>query len=309
LGFADGEVVMYRTRLLHLFGASLLSLPIAFASHAETLTAQNVPATGTAQATGGGYEATLKTVAARLVSQLELAHQKSATVLDFTDLQGQGTELGRFLAQELSDQLVAAAKTISLVDRANLQVLLRENKLSMDGLINPESSRKLGNMIGIDTVISGTVTPFGETMRLSVRAVAVETGKIVAAQSVTLPATNELTDLFTHGVSSTSSRPEETTSPDPRDRFRSDTLKLSGRSITVYQKCFNCVYIGSLYAAAVSVQVENRSGIGLGMGIAAHTLSAGACSSTPYGPPINGLVLPLTLCQQVPVVAPHMVRP
>src|SRR5437879_4697743 len=75
------------------------------------------------------YEAELKTLAEKLVAQLEAAGQVNGTVLDFTDLQGQQNELGRFLAQELSDKLVAAAKKVSFLDRAGLQYLLSENKL------------------------------------------------------------------------------------------------------------------------------------------------------------------------------------
>ena len=139
-----------------------------------------------------GYETQLRAVAATMVSQLETGSQKSGTVLDFADLQGQNTELGRFLAQELSNQLVAAAKTISFIDRANLQHLLRENNLSMEGLIAPETAGRLGNMIGIDTLIMGTITLIGNSVRLSVRAVAVETGRIVSSQSTTLPMAGQL---------------------------------------------------------------------------------------------------------------------
>lgn len=41
------------------------------------------------------YEAELGTLAQKLVQKLEAAKQHSATVLDFTDLQGASTELGR----------------------------------------------------------------------------------------------------------------------------------------------------------------------------------------------------------------------
>jgi len=56
------------------------------------------------------YDTALKGVAANLVLKLEDAKQHSGTVLDFTDLQGAPTELGRFLAQELSGYLVGAGK-------------------------------------------------------------------------------------------------------------------------------------------------------------------------------------------------------
>jgi Curli production assembly/transport component CsgG len=107
------------------------------------------------------YEAGLRKAAEALSSAMETAGQKSVTVLDLTDLQGSTTELGRFLAQELSDQLVAIARQVAVVDRANMQFLLREKNLSAEGFVNPESSKKIGNLIDIDTVILGSITPPG----------------------------------------------------------------------------------------------------------------------------------------------------
>ncbi len=155
-------------------------------------------------ASAQGYEADLRSVAASLVAKLEEANKRSSTVLDFTDLQGSPTELGRFLAQELSDQLVADSKKVSFVDRANLQVLLREHKLSVEGLVNPESIAKIGNLVGIDTIVIGTTTMMGDTIRLSVRAIDVETGRIVVSQATNLPATSALMALSNRGVPGTS---------------------------------------------------------------------------------------------------------
>jgi curli biogenesis system outer membrane secretion channel CsgG len=160
-------------------------------------------------------DANLKSIAYALASRLDQANQHSATVLDFTDLQGSPTELGRFLAQELSGLLVAASKNVSFVDRANLQVLLREHRLSTEGLVNPESIQKIGKLIGIDTIIIGTTTPPGDTIRLSVRAIAVETGRIVASQSTNLPATGALLALSNRGVEDTSFNPSSSSEVSP----------------------------------------------------------------------------------------------
>jgi TolB-like protein len=145
-------------------------------------------------------EKELSDLAERLVYRLEAINQQSGTVLDFTDLQGIPTELGRYLAQELSDKLVSQGNRFTLVDRANLQFLLRENKMSAEGLLNPATTRELGKIVGIDTVIMGTTTPLGKNIRLSVRAVDVETGKIVGSQSTTIFASDELSILFNRGV-------------------------------------------------------------------------------------------------------------
>lgn len=157
------------------------------------------------------YEANLKSIATNLVAKLEEAKKRSSTVLDFTDLQGSPTELGRFLAQELSDQLVSGSTSVLFVDRANLQVLLREHKLSVEGLVNPELIAKIGNLVGIDTIIVGTTTAMGDTIRLSVRAIDVETGRIVVSQATNLPATSALMALSKEEVGSAS--PNAVSSP------------------------------------------------------------------------------------------------
>ena len=230
-------------------------------------------ATATSPSQASGYEIALRSIAGKIASRLEAVGLKSGAVLDFTDLQGQGTELGRFLAQELSDQLVTVAKSFSLVDRANLRHLAEENKLLMQGVINPESSKRFGNMIGIDTVILGTVTPI-DGVRLSVRAVAVETGKIVAAQSISLPLVGELSKMHTRGVALRSlDNASDVGEPDIRARFRSDSIKAAGRFVSYGRQ--NCP-MGGLCATA-SFVIENLSGVGFNAAIKGGSISIGPC--------------------------------
>lgn len=211
------------------------------------------------------YEVELRALAANLVSQLEAANQQSATVLDFTDLQGAPTELGRFLAQELSDQLFSASKKISFVDRANLQQLLHEKKLEVEGLINPETSRKLGNMIGIDTIIVGTTTPIGNIIKLSVRAIAVDTGRIVASQTADVPAIPGLGELYNRGVAPDSS-PTESTARNIRDKIRPDSFKLGADQLYY-----------NVLDSTLHFTVENHIGNGFGAAILQFGTSVGPC--------------------------------
>lgn len=225
------------------------------------------------------YEAALLAIAKSLVSKLEEANQRSGTVLDFTDLQGVPNELGRFLAQELSDQLVGAGRKISFVDRANLQTLLRENKLSVEGLVDPESSRKLGNLIGIDTIIFGTTTPMGDKIRLSVRAVNVETGKIVASQAATLAAVDGLGELYTRGVANAPAAGPSSSSA-PRARFRADSVKIAGAEVVASAGLRgNPGYAADLVLTFV---LENLSGIGFNVAIASGATSVGSCVGNEY---------------------------
>jgi TolB-like protein len=147
-------------------------------------------------------DASMRALASSLAASLERSRLVSVTVLDLADLQGRPTELGRYLAQELSDKLVGASDKVSVVDRANLLHLLRENKLSIEGLINPETSRRLGKLVGVDSILVGSITPIGDTFRVNVRVIGVETGKVVGAQATNLSATRDLLQLSNRGVAS-----------------------------------------------------------------------------------------------------------
>jgi len=216
------------------------------------------------------YEGGLKNIAAILVSQLEAANQRTGAVLDFTDLQGSPNELGRFLAQELSDQLVSAARRISFVDRANLQAIAREHNLTVEGAVSPESSKKLGNFLGADTLLLGTVTPLGDNIRLSVRAIAAETSKIIVSQSVTLPATGGLADLYTHGIANAPSD----TAPSKgglRDRLRPDSIRLTGNFLELDDRMHSS-------ESYLNFSIENKSGVGLWIALRWGKNSVGPCN-------------------------------
>jgi len=58
------------------------------------------------------------------------AGKKTIAVADFTDLQGNVTELGRFLAEEFSVALAGAGTRFEVVDRIHLKSIIMEHKLS-----------------------------------------------------------------------------------------------------------------------------------------------------------------------------------
>lgn len=129
-------------------------------------------------------------------------------VTDFTDLQGRPTELGRFLAEQLSVELVNAPG-IAVVDRANLKSILAEHKLSEDGLINPENAKKLGKFAGVDAIIVGTVTQLDENLVLTIKSVATDTALIVAAVKATISRSKETQQLATRAVGSSAASPSD----------------------------------------------------------------------------------------------------
>ncbi len=63
----------------------------------------------------------------------------------------------------LSDMLITAlvqSGRFTVVEREQLDKILGEQKLSLSGAITPQSSAKIGNMLGVQYLISGSVTEF-----------------------------------------------------------------------------------------------------------------------------------------------------
>jgi TolB-like protein len=144
----------------------------------------------------------LKPVCAALASQISSSGRKRVAVVDFTDLEGNVTELGRYLAEELSVDLVGDAKSFEVIDRTHLKAILEEHRLTATGLIDPQTARKLGEIVGADALVTGTITPFSDTVHLSIKAIDPATAVMVAATTADIPKTPAINALLGESVTS-----------------------------------------------------------------------------------------------------------
>jgi len=146
------------------------------------------------------YEKEIKNISTTVAESLANMGKKSVAVVDFTDLQGNVTELGRFLAEEISVALASSAKNFEVVDRTHLRAIIQEHKLSATGLIDPQTARKLGQITGVEALITGSLTPFGDSIRLSVKVLDTQSAKIVGACSADIAKTKAIEELLTSNI-------------------------------------------------------------------------------------------------------------
>jgi TolB-like protein len=142
----------------------------------------------------------IKALASDLADILARTPSKTVAVVDLTDLQGNVTELGRFLAEELSVALASTDKGIEVIDRTHLKALLQEHKLAATGVIDPATARRLGEIAGVQVLVTGTITPFGDSVRTSVKALDSATAKIITASSTDVPRTKAIDELLLRSV-------------------------------------------------------------------------------------------------------------
>ncbi|MCE9560821.1 MAG: protein kinase [Planctomycetes bacterium] len=107
-------------------------------------------------------------------------------VLDFEN-HSQDASLDGF-RQGLRDMLVtdlAKVSALAVVERSRLSTVLNEHKLAKGDFIDPATASRLGKGLAAQRLLAGSYLITGEQVRVNIRVIAVETGAIVFADSVT----------------------------------------------------------------------------------------------------------------------------
>jgi TolB-like protein len=104
---------------------------------------------------------------------------KKVTVLDFTDLDGNTSEVGKYAAEQLTVDFVMKKRDFSVLDRANLKKIMDEHKLTASGLVDPENAKKLGQFAGVDAMIFGKIIPAVGKVNVTATIVTTDTAEII----------------------------------------------------------------------------------------------------------------------------------
>jgi TolB-like protein len=138
----------------------------------------------------------LTQITTTLLKGIQQTGKSRVAVVDFVDLDGNTSRLGKFIAEELSVELTQSAVGIEVVDRAHLSAILHEHKLKSDGLLDPATTKELGQLAGVDIIVTGSITDLGNSIRIVAKALSTDTARIVAASAGTLAKTPEVIALL-----------------------------------------------------------------------------------------------------------------
>lgn len=92
-------------------------------------------------------------------------------------------DMGGIVAEWFTTAMVKDGR-FQVVERALLKQIIEEQKLGMSGLIDQGSTAQLGKILGVKTIISGSVLLFQEYVEVNARIINVNTGSIVAAENL-----------------------------------------------------------------------------------------------------------------------------
>jgi TolB-like protein len=144
-----------------------------------------------------GMDKELSDLTEKLAAKIKASGKKKVTVLDFTDLDGGTSDLGKYVAEAITVNFVSGDREFTVVDRANLKKILAEHKLTASGLIDPENAKKLGQFSGVDALILGTIVPMSPNVKLTAKIITTDTADIVGGGQCTFKSDENVQQLLT----------------------------------------------------------------------------------------------------------------
>jgi hypothetical protein len=84
--------------------------------------------------------------------------------------------------REITDSLIATGK-ITVLDRQNLEVINAEKQYQASGEVSDDAYVSIGKMLGVETIVTFSITGSGSQRKLTVRSMSVETGRVLYSDS------------------------------------------------------------------------------------------------------------------------------
>ena len=97
-------------------------------------------------------------------------------ILDFQP-KGLSTIEAEILSEKLRQEVVAS-NFFEVVDRGNMDSILKEQEFSLSGCTSNECVVEIGQLLGVEKIMAGTVGKFGNLFTISLSLTNIETGKL-----------------------------------------------------------------------------------------------------------------------------------
>lgn len=124
-----------------------------------------------------------KALARQSVSKLEKGRVHRVGVIPFVPTQERflpQNELGIYYSESVQAALSVFDKNVRIFERQRLDAVMEELAFAQNVLISPDEAEKLGELIPVDLVLTGTWTVMGSSITVNGRFIDVTTGEVTA---------------------------------------------------------------------------------------------------------------------------------
>lgn len=118
-----------------------------------------------------------------LATSLQGLNVSRLAVAELVHVDGGRSTLGRFLSEEITTSLIEQG-TSKIVERSQLERILKEQKLQLTDLVQPSTAKALGRIAGVDAILLGTYADLDTVLKVNVRVISVESGEVLGAAGI-----------------------------------------------------------------------------------------------------------------------------
>lgn len=142
-------------------------------------------------------ESGVKDLAKQISNNMKENNKKKIAIIEFSNLNDEVTQLGQFLSEELITQLfIADPGKFEVVERRQLLKVLNEQELGTSGLLDADAMGTVGKILGVDAIVTGSITDLGNDIKINARLIAIDTAKIFAVATTTMPKVGTVVNLM-----------------------------------------------------------------------------------------------------------------
>ncbi|MBN1999638.1 PEGA domain-containing protein [candidate division KSB1 bacterium] len=131
-----------------------------------------------------------------LLAQTDAQAKPRIAVLPFSDTnanskrEGYGEAISGMLMTELIN-----GKIFQVIERNEIQRMMEEMALQISGAVDSNTAKRIGEILGVEILVFGTVAKFGDLVETDIRLIDTETGEALLAESASSRSVEEIRSM------------------------------------------------------------------------------------------------------------------
>lgn len=145
-------------------------------------------AASTVVSAASSVDGSLDELAGQIIDRTKSDGTPTVGVSTFTHSDGTCSELSNYISEFIVDSLFNAGNgKIDIIERSQLSAIFREMDMVFDGTIAPNAAKRLGEIEGVDAIVTGSLIQFGEQVKIQARMISTQNGRLFATARSDFP--------------------------------------------------------------------------------------------------------------------------
>ncbi len=133
------------------------------------------------------FDKSINEASADLAEKLIRKNKMKIAVVCVTEINKEETVVGKYIADEISVNIVNGTGDFEVFDRESLSGITQVKKLVAEGYINVYKAKELGKLLSVEAIIIGNYTVKNNTIKLTLSAYNSYSGLVIASTHKDLP--------------------------------------------------------------------------------------------------------------------------